>query len=139
VASRPDGVKLVKRLGADLAIDGRSEDVAKAARDFAPEGLAAALVLAGGDDVNEALRAVKRGGRIAYPNGVEPEPVAPDGVELHAYDGNPSVKAFERLNELIGDAPFHVELGKVYQLAGAAQAHRDVEKHHLGKLALRIH
>lgn len=63
VASRSDGVKLVKKLGADVAIDGRREDVAKAARKFAPEGLEAALVLAGGDDVNEALGAVKEEGR----------------------------------------------------------------------------
>ncbi len=139
VASRSDGVKLVKRLGADVTIDGRSEDVAKAAREFAPEGLDAALVLAGGDDVNEALEVVKKGGRVAHPNGVEPEPKAPKGVKLLAYDGTPSAEAFDRLNRLIGDAPFHVELGKVYELDEAAQAHRDIEKHHLGKFALRIH
>ncbi len=139
VASRSDGVKLVKRLGADVTIDGRSEDVAKAAREFAPEGLDAALVLAGGDDVNEALEVVKKGGRVAHPNGVEPEPKVPKGVKLLAYDGTPSAEAFDRLNRLIGDAPFHVELGKVYELDEAAQAHRDIEKHHLGKFALRIH
>jgi NADPH:quinone reductase-like Zn-dependent oxidoreductase len=139
VASQSDGVKLVQRLGADVAIDGRSEDAAKAAREFAPEGLDAALVLAGGDDVNEALEAVKKGGRIASPNGVEPEPRAPKGVELLAYNGTPSAEAFDRLNELIGVAPFHVELGKVYELDEAAQAHQDIGKHHLGKLAMRIH
>ncbi len=139
VASRTDGVELVKKLGADVAIDGRSEGVSKAARDFAPEGLAAALVLAGGAGVNEALRAVKKGGRIAYPNGVEPEPSAPKGVKLLAYDGTPSVKAFARLNQLIGDAPFHVELGKVYPLDEVARAHREIDEHHLGKFALRVH
>lgn len=30
------------------------------------------------------LRAVKKGGRVAYPNGVEPEPRAPKGVKLIA-------------------------------------------------------
>jgi NADPH:quinone reductase-like Zn-dependent oxidoreductase len=88
VASRPDGVQLVNRLGADLAIDGRSDDIAKAARGFAPQGVDAALVLAGGDAVNEALKALKSGGRVAYPNGVEPEPKAPAGVELLAYNVN---------------------------------------------------
>jgi NADPH:quinone reductase-like Zn-dependent oxidoreductase len=139
VASRPDGVKLVEGLGADVTIDGRSEDVAKAARAFAPGGLDTALVLAGGEDVNAALAAVKKGGRVAHPNGVEPAPEVPKGVKLLAYDGTPSAEAFDRLNRLIGDAPFHVALGKVYGLEEAAQAHRDVEKHHLGKLALRIH
>jgi NADPH:quinone reductase-like Zn-dependent oxidoreductase len=96
-------------------------------------------VLAGGDDVNAALEAVKKSGRVAYPNGVEPAPTAPKGVKLLAYDGTPSAEAFDRLNRLIGEAPFHVELGKVYELDEAAQAHREIEEHHLGKLALRIH
>lgn len=139
VASRPDGVALVQRLGADLAVDGRSEDVPAAARRFAPGGLDAALVLAGGDDVDRALEAVRKGGRIACPHGVEPAPRAPEGVTLRAYDGTPSAEAFDRLNRLIGDAPFHVELGKVYALDEAPRAHGELERHHLGKLALRIH
>lgn len=139
VASRPDGVDLVKRLGADLAVDGRQDDVPKAAREFAPGGLDAALVLAGGDDVNRWLEAVKQGGRIAYPNGVEPEPKAPKGVKLLAYEGTPSAKAFDRLNELIGNEPFHVELSRTYPLEELPRAHQELEQHHLGKLALRIH
>jgi NADPH:quinone reductase-like Zn-dependent oxidoreductase len=139
VASRADGVKLARKLGADTAVDGRSEDVARAAREFAPDGLDAALVLAGGDAVNEALKAMKPSGQIAYPHGVEPEPEAPEGVTLLAYDGTPSEEAFERLNRLIGDAPFHVELGKLYALDDAAQAHRDIGEHHLGKFAIRVH
>lgn len=139
VASGPDGVKLVERLGADEVIDGRSQDIEAAARAFAPNGLDCALVLAGGDAINNALRAVKQHGRIAHPNGVEPEPHAPKLVERHPYDGVPSAEAFDRLNKLIGDAPFHVELGKVYQLDDAAKAHREIEKHHVGKYAFRMH
>ena len=115
------------------------EDVARAAREFAPGGLDAALVLVNGDALQPALACVKEGGRIAFPNGVEPEPTAPEGVSLLAYDGVPSAEAFERLNALIGEERFHVELGRVYQLEDAARAHRDVNKDHLGKLALRIH
>lgn len=37
-----------------------------------------------------------------------------------------------------GTAPFHVELGRTFKLDEAARAHREVGKHHLGKLALRI-
>ena len=139
VASRQDGVDLVRRLGADAAVDGRKDDVVKAVTDFAPDGLDAALVLANGQGLNETLKRVKKGGRIAYPHGVEPEPEAPAGAKLLAYDGEPSAEAFDRLNRWIGDGPFHVELGRVYRLEEVAQAHKEVDKHHLGKRALRIH
>jgi len=139
VASGADGVALVRRLGADHAIDGHREDAAAAARDFAPDGLDAALVLTSSRGLPEALAAVKQGGRVAYPNGVEPEPRVPDGIESHAYDGTPDLDAFNRLNRLIGSARFHVELGRVYRLEDAAVAHREIDKHHLGKLAFRVH
>ncbi len=139
VASRKDGVELVRSLGADKVIDGRSENVAKAIRDFAPEGLDAALVLASGEGLQAALDAMKSGSRIAYPNGVEPEPKAPAGVELLAYDGVPNAQGFDRLNELIGDEPFHVELGRVFSLDEIGKAHQALGKHHLGKFALKLH
>ena len=136
VASGPDGVDLCRRLGADLTIDGRSEDMAATIARFAPGGVDAALVLAGGFD--RGLAALKQGGRVAFPNGVEPEPEPPRGVAVRGYDGTPSRDAFERLNQLIEPGPFHVELGRVYKLAQAGEAHRHIEEHHLGKLAFRV-
>ena len=108
-------------------------------RTFAPGGLDAALVLASGKTLGAALTCVKKGGRIAYPNGVHPVPKGEPGVEIIAYDGMPGREAFERLNRLIGAGPFHVELARTYRLDEAAKAHRELGKHHLGKLALRIH
>jgi NADPH:quinone reductase-like Zn-dependent oxidoreductase len=139
VASGPDGVELVRRLGADAAADGKRDDVARAVRDFAPGGLDAALVLVHGESLAPAPALVRKGGCVAHPNGVEPAPTAPDGVTLLAYDGEPDPDAFERLNRLIAAGPFHVELGRVYPLEEAARAHREVGQHHLGKLALRMH
>jgi NADPH2:quinone reductase len=138
VASGPDGVELVRKLGADAAVDGRSENVTAGARAFAPKGVDAALVLTSGTGLQEALRTVRQGGRVAYPNGVEPEPRVPDGIESHAFDGTPGLDAFNRLNRLIGSKRFHVELGRVYRLEDAEMAHREIEKHHLGKLAFRV-
>ena len=51
----------------------------------------------------------------------------------------PDPEAFDRLNRLIGSEQFHVELGRVYRLEDAEVAHREIEKHHLGKLAFRGH
>src|SRR6185503_9367921 len=52
VASGEDGVNFVKRLGADAAVDGRSEKVLDVAREFAPDGIDAALVTAGGESTD---------------------------------------------------------------------------------------
>ncbi|SRR6266540_677099 len=138
VASRPDGVALVRGLGADVAVDGRKDDVAGAVRAFAPDGLDAALVLSSARGLEDALRAVRRGGRVAHPNGVDPKPRARKGIRVRGYDGTPAREAFDRLNRLIGDQPFHVELGRVFNLEDAAAAHRQIEKHHIGKLAFEI-
>jgi NADPH2:quinone reductase len=138
-ASGRDGVELVRKLGADAAVDGKRDDVARAARELAPGGLDAALVLVHGESLEPALETVRKGGRIAHPNGVEPVPQGPRGVKVLAYDGEPGRDALERLNRLIAAGPFHVEVGRAYRLEDAARAHREVGEHHLGKLALRIH
>jgi NADPH:quinone reductase-like Zn-dependent oxidoreductase len=139
VASGRDGVELARTLGADAVVDGRQDDVADVVRDFAPDGVDAALVLAHGGSLAGALAHVRRGGRVAYPHGVEPEPRAPAGVTVLPYDGEPGREVLERLNQLVSAGPFHVELGHVYRLEDAAQAHRELGRHHLGKLAFRIH
>jgi len=46
-ASGEDGLALVRRLGADTAVDGRQEDIKAAARRFAPNGVDAVLALVG--------------------------------------------------------------------------------------------
>lgn len=139
VASGEDGVALARRLGADAVVEGHHGDVEKACRDFAPDGVDAALVLACDETCQRALKRLRKGGRIAYPNGVEPLPEGPEGVEVIAYDGIPSQRILERLNELIEAGPFTLEIGKLYAMEEAARAQKEVLEHHLGKLALRIH
>jgi NADPH:quinone reductase-like Zn-dependent oxidoreductase len=66
VASGTDGVALAERLGADVVVNGRTDDVAAAAESFAPAGLDAALMTAGGDAADRALV----GGRGRLPGGL---------------------------------------------------------------------
>jgi NADPH:quinone reductase-like Zn-dependent oxidoreductase len=138
IASGDDGVQLAKKLGADNAVDGRSENVLSAAKEFAPKGIDAALVTAGGETTNRALSAIRKGGRIAYPHGVMPEPAAPDDITVEAYDGEFSRALVERLNELIESGPFEVHVDRTFRLEEAGEAHKALTEHHLGKLALRI-
>jgi NADPH:quinone reductase len=138
IASGRDGVDLVRRLGADAAVDGHGKGVENAVKEFAPDGLDAALVTASDKSLGPVLEALHRGARIAYPHGVEPEPKARQGVKTEGYDGESTPERLERLNRLIEKAPFHVHISARYRLDQAAQAHRAVEKHHLGKITLKI-
>jgi len=138
IASGDDGVQLAKKLGADSAVDGRGDNVLNAAKEFAPNGIDAALVTAGGERTDRALSAIRKGGRIAYPHGVMPEPTAPDGVAVEAYDGESSLALIERLNALIDSGPFEVHLDRTFRLEEASKAHEALTEHHLGKIALRV-
>lgn len=138
VASGDDGVNFVKGLGVDAAVDGRSDKVLDVAREFAPDGIDAALITAGGEATDRALSAMRPGGRVAYPNGVMPEPKAPGRVSIDAFDAESGRESIERLNELIGAGPFEVRVHRVFPLEQAAEAQAALEEHHLGKIALRV-
>jgi NADPH:quinone reductase-like Zn-dependent oxidoreductase len=138
-ASGRDGLALVRRLGADVAIDGKRDDVLASARRFAPDGVDAVLAFAGGKPLARCLDALRRGGRLAYPNGVEPVPRKRRRVKTTAYDGAPGVRAFERLNRAIEEAKLKVPIAKAYSLARAGAAYDFVQGGHVvGKVVIRI-
>jgi NADPH:quinone reductase-like Zn-dependent oxidoreductase len=132
VASGTDGVEFVKRLGADKVIDGHREDILKAAHEFEPKGLDTALLMAGGKAAEQAIMALRKGGRAAYPNGVPDAPQTHDGVKVVSYSGEPNPQTFAKLNELIDGGPFEVHI----KLEDVAKAHQALNDHYLGKLAL---
>ncbi len=136
-ASGADGVEMVRELGADEAVDGRRDDVAAAARRFAPGGLNAALLCAGGEAAERALEAVRDGGRVAYPNGVEPVPRGRKGIEVRSYDGEASPEVILRLNRWIERGPFRVHIARMFSLEEVEEAHRMLKQHFLGKIGLR--
>lgn len=136
VASGADGVTMVKSLGADAVIDGHQADVMLAAGKFAPDGLDCALLTAGGKEADEALAAVRDGGRVAYPNGVEPVPTPRPGIEIKSYDGMPNSQTIAKLNQLIEQAPFDVHIDRTFPLDQAAEAHKALGGHFVGKIAL---
>lgn len=138
VASGEDGVALVNRLGADASVEGKHGNVAAAVRSFASGGVDAVLVTANGRGLDDVLAALRDGGRLAYPNGVEPEPQVRGGIRAQAYDGIPDRAALDKLNRLIDAGPFEVHVARTFALNQAADAHLALEQHFLGKLALRI-
>lgn len=143
VASGDDGVTVVRELGADIVIDGRTADVAAEARTFAPAGLDAVLTLVGGPGLDAAIPAVREGRRVAYPLGVEPEPKPRAGVDFRRYDmtlDTPATTKLKmiKLNEMIALGPFSVRISKVFPLDQAASAQQALGEHRVGKIILKM-
>jgi NADPH:quinone reductase-like Zn-dependent oxidoreductase len=140
-ASGEEGLALVKRLGADAVVDGRNDDITAAARAFAPDGVDAVLAFAGGAALDKCLEALRAGGRVAYPNGVEPVPTARAGLTIIPYDalfGDQKVQ-FEQLNQAVEARKFEVPIAGIFSLAEAADAHRRLKAGRLaGKLVLKV-
>lgn len=138
IAGGETGVDLARRLGADAVVDGYQDDVKAATRNFAPHGLDAALITAGGNVAQDAVDAIRDGGRVAYPTGVRPEPGGRSGVDVINFNGEPDHELLERFDGLVGRAPFEVHIAHVFPLAQAAEAHRALAEHYNGKIVLRI-
>jgi NADPH:quinone reductase-like Zn-dependent oxidoreductase len=137
-ASGKDGVALVRRLGADAVVEGRREDLKDAALDFAGGPVDAVLAFVGGPSLARCLDALKKNGRVAYPNGVTPAPPKRRGIRMTAYDGLPGVKQFERLGRAIEGAKLEVPIAASFPLEQIAKAHERLAGHVLGKVVLRI-
>jgi NADPH:quinone reductase-like Zn-dependent oxidoreductase len=138
-ASGEDGAALVKQLGADEVVDSRNTDLIAAARKFSPSGMDAVLALAGGESFERCIDTLRPGGRVAFPNGVDPPKTRP-GLSPIAYDAIAGTQQFERLNRAIQQSHLRVPIVAEYPLAQAAQAQERVAAGHvLGKIVLRIH
>ncbi|MGH7057980.1 MAG: NADP-dependent oxidoreductase, partial [Acetobacteraceae bacterium] len=93
------GAALVTRLGADAVVNGRTGDILRAAKRFAPQGVDAVLGLAGGPALERCIDALRRDGRgrVAYLYGVEPLPRPRLDVRMTLYSFTPGRREFERL------------------------------------------
>lgn len=99
----------------------------------------AVLALTGGAALEHCIDALKPGGRVAYPSGVDAVPKLGAGVKLVRYDATAGPKEFERLNAAIVATKLQVPIAAEYPLADAAEAQQRMPAGHvLGKLVLRI-
>jgi NADPH:quinone reductase-like Zn-dependent oxidoreductase len=141
-ASGPAATRLVRRLGAHHAIDARRSGAIEQLRRFAPDGLDAVLALAGGKELERCLDFVRRGGRVVYPNGVEPAPRKRRQFSVRSYDAEASQRAFARLNRHLTfkGGRIRVPIAARYPLARAADAHRRQDQGRvIGRMVLRVH
>ena len=140
-ASTSEGVALVRRLGADAAVNTHDEDIGAAARRFAPQGVDAVLAFAGGEGLEHCIDALRSDGRgrVAYLYGMQPAPRPRFGVRITLYSFVDGRQEIARLNQAVVAAKLQVPIAAEFALADAAQAHRRLEAGHLlGKIALRV-
>jgi NADPH2:quinone reductase len=135
--ARPDAQGYVQSLGAAHVISPHARRLESVITRASLAGWDAAFVTATGDTLPTFFAHLKHDAPVAYPEGVEPEPVAPRHPVI-AVNGVSSRKTFARLEKAIGERVLPLEL-TVYPLAEVAEAHRRVERGHVvGKVVLRI-
>ena len=135
------GAALVTRLGADGVVNGKTGDIAAAARRFAPDGIDGVLGLAGGDAFERCIDALRRDGRgrVAYLYGLMPIPMLRFGIRMSVYSFVAGGPEFERLNKAVEAAHLKVPIAAKYSLADAGEAHERAQAGHLlGKIVLLV-
>ena len=138
-ASGASATRLVRRLGAAAVFDARKKDMAERLRGLAPDGIDAVLALAGGRQLERCLDFLRPGGRVVYPNGVEPAPKPRRAIRVRSYDGIPNPQTFAALARRIAAARLRVPIAAQYPLSRAAQAHRRLERGQVvGRIVFRI-
>jgi NADPH:quinone reductase len=136
-----EGAALVTSLGADAVVNGRTGDIAAAARRFAPDGVDAVFGLAGGPALEQCIDALRqdRRGKVAYLDGINPVPRPRLGPRMTLYSYIPGRGEFDRLNNAVEAAHLKVPIAAKYPLAEAAEAHRRLAAGGLlGKIVLLV-
>jgi NADPH:quinone reductase-like Zn-dependent oxidoreductase len=136
-ASGAAATRLVRRLGASRVVDARHN--LDQLRAVSPDVLDAVFALAGGDELERCLEFLRPGGRVAYPNGIEPVPKPRRSFRVRSYDAVANPREFAKLNRHLSGTRIIVPIAATYPLARAAQAHRRLERGHVpGRIVLRV-
>jgi NADPH:quinone reductase len=137
-AAGADGVAFVRALGVEHVIDGKRDDIGESARKLASDGVDAVLGFVGGDEMIACLDSLRKGGRVAHPNGIDPAPRKRKQITIRSYDAEASPEKFAALNRAVVASRLQVPIAETFLLEQAADAHRRMERGHvLGKIVLR--
>ena len=140
IASGEDGVELARRLGSDQVVEGHSDNFVNKAKEFAPEGFDAALVTSGKKGAEEALTALRNGGRAAYPNGIKSAPQVRSGISIQNFNADYDKQIMDDMIQWIqsGSGSFEVKVDKTFSLDQAAEALKALEEHYIGRIAFKM-
>lgn len=126
----------LRELGAE-PVDYATDDVLARVRDLAADsGTDAAFDLFGGEGQEQAVSALRRGGRIVS---IASPPAPRDGVETHYVFVRPSGYDLAEMNDLIADGRLRPHVEETFALDRAGEAFERLEGGHVrGKLVLTL-
>lgn len=87
---------------------------------------------------DQLLDFVRERGRVAYPNGVAPDPQPRRKFSIQAFDAVAGPREFARLARAIDEAQLRVPVAAIYPLGQAADAHRRLQERVIGRIVIRI-
>lgn len=138
VASDSDGISLVKSYGIESVIDGKTEDIITKAHSFGFNKFDKVLLTFSHKDINNFINEFCIGGKVAYPNGVFPEPEKRSDADIVGYNGEPDKEIISRLHRYIENGEITPHVDKVFDLDKVQEAHKHLVEHYVGKLAIKI-
>jgi NADPH2:quinone reductase len=138
-AGSPERVELCRKLGADLALNYKTENVPGRLREFAPEGVDVWFETQREPNLEVAIPLLRKFGRLILMAGRTAKPALPLGA---FYPRNCAIFGFAMFNSppdeqrrcaaeilrLVEDAKLRPLIGRVFPLAEAAQAQRFLEE-----------
>jgi NADPH2:quinone reductase len=138
-AGSPERVELCKSLGADLALNYKTDDIPARLRDFAPEGVDVWYETQREPNLEVSVPLLRKRGRMILMAGRAAKPVLPLGA---FYPRNCEILGFamfnatpeeqqrcaKDINEWLASGRLKPVVGKVFPLAEAAEAERFLEQ-----------
>ncbi len=138
IASKTDGVSLIKSYGIEHVINGKSEDIIAKAHSFGFNKFDKVLLTFSHKDINKFIKDFCLGGKVAYPNGVFPEPEKRSDVDIFGYNGEPDEDIINRLHRYIENGEITPHVDQVFKLDNVKDAHKHLIEHYVGKLAIKV-
>jgi NADPH2:quinone reductase len=138
----PDNQETLRKLGADVAVDYRSEDFVQAAlRETSGRGVDAVFDTVGGDNVPRSLPATRPFGRVASILGVQGDLTTAylRNLTLHGVFLTRERKRLEEMTPVLERGLVKPLIAEVLPLAEAPRAHERLDsKHGRGKIILQV-
>ena len=151
-AGSPERVALCQSLGADLAINYKTEDVPAKLKEFAPEGIDVWFETQREPNLELAIPMLRKRGRMIVIAGRQAKPVLPLGsfyprdcslLGFAMFNASPAEqdRCAADINRWVAEGKLRPQVGRTFPLADAAQAERFLEEntlHGAGSLAGKV-